>query len=134
MRAAKESGSLMPPMHAVNAPTKLMRELGYGEGYVYDPDTEEGFSGLNYFPDGHGAAGTSTARSSAASSARSRSGWIIGKSSAARRATPHRKNKNKPQFLASNRYAPGRLGAAGTVPVPAPYKLDYKHPGAKPHE
>ncbi len=50
-RAAKESGSLMPPMHSVNAPTRLMRELGYGEGYVYDPDTEEGFSGLNYFPD-----------------------------------------------------------------------------------
>ncbi len=51
MRAAKDSGSLMPPMHAVNAPTKMMRELGYSEGYVYDPSTEEGFSGLNYFPD-----------------------------------------------------------------------------------
>jgi putative ATPase len=51
-RAAKESGSLMPPMHAVNAPTKLMKELGYAEGYVYDPDTAEGFSGLDYFPDG----------------------------------------------------------------------------------
>ncbi len=50
-RAAKESGSLMPPMHAVNAPTRLMRDLGYSEGYVYDPNTEEGFSGLNYFPD-----------------------------------------------------------------------------------
>ncbi|HXE15704.1 MAG TPA: replication-associated recombination protein A [Stellaceae bacterium] len=50
-RAAQESGSLMPPMHAVNAPTKLMRELGYAEGYVYDPDTKEGFSGLDYFPD-----------------------------------------------------------------------------------
>jgi putative ATPase len=50
-RAAKESGSLMPPPHAVNAPTRLMRDLGYGAGYVYDPDTEEGFSGLNYFPD-----------------------------------------------------------------------------------
>jgi putative ATPase len=50
-RAAQESGSLMPPMHAVNAPTRLMRDLGYSEGYVYDPDTEEGFSGLNYFPD-----------------------------------------------------------------------------------
>jgi putative ATPase len=50
-RAAKDSGSLMPPMHAVNAPTRLMRELGYAEGYVYDPDTAEGFSGLNYFPD-----------------------------------------------------------------------------------
>ncbi len=52
MRAAKDSGSLMPPMHAVNAPTKLMRKLGYSEGYVYDPDTEEGFSGLDYFPEG----------------------------------------------------------------------------------
>jgi putative ATPase len=51
MRAAKESGSLMPPMHAVNAPTRLMRDLGYSEGYIYDPSTEEGFSGLNYFPD-----------------------------------------------------------------------------------
>jgi putative ATPase len=50
-RAAKESGSLMPPPHAVNAPTKLMRDLGYSAGYVYDPNTEEGFSGLNYFPD-----------------------------------------------------------------------------------
>jgi putative ATPase len=50
-RAAQGSGSLMPPLHAVNAPTRLMRELGYSEGYVYDPDTEEGFSGLNYFPD-----------------------------------------------------------------------------------
>ena len=49
-RAARESGSLMPPMHSLNAPTKLMRELGYSEGYVYDPDTEEGFSGLDYFP------------------------------------------------------------------------------------
>ena len=50
-KAAKESGSLMPPMHAVNAPTKLMRELGYSEGYVYDPNTEDGFSGLDYFPE-----------------------------------------------------------------------------------
>jgi putative ATPase len=50
--AAKRTGSLMPPMHAVNAPTKLMKNLGYSQGYQYDPDTEEGFSGLNYFPDG----------------------------------------------------------------------------------
>ena len=48
--AAKETGSLMPPPHAVNAPTKLMKELGYGEGYVYDHDTEESFAGLDYFP------------------------------------------------------------------------------------
>jgi putative ATPase len=51
-QAAKESGSLMPPSHAVNAPTKLMQELGYSKGYVYDPDTPEGFAGLDYFPDG----------------------------------------------------------------------------------
>jgi putative ATPase len=50
-RAAQDSGSLMPPLHSVNAPTRLMKELGYSTGYVYDPDTAEGFSGLNYFPD-----------------------------------------------------------------------------------
>jgi putative ATPase len=51
-RAAGETGSLMPPMHILNAPTKLMRELGYSKGYEYDHDTAEGFSGQNYFPDG----------------------------------------------------------------------------------
>jgi putative ATPase len=51
-RAARESGSLMPPMHILNAPTRLMRDLGYGKGYTYDHGTEEGFSGQNYFPDG----------------------------------------------------------------------------------
>ena len=50
-RAARESGSLMPPMHILNAPTRLMKEIGYGKGYVYDHDTEEGFSGQHYFPD-----------------------------------------------------------------------------------
>ncbi len=49
---AKETGSLMPPMHILNAPTRLMRDLGYGKGYVYDHATEAGFSGQNYFPDG----------------------------------------------------------------------------------
>ncbi|HEV2550573.1 MAG TPA: replication-associated recombination protein A [Stellaceae bacterium] len=49
--AARESGSLTPPMHSLNAPTRLMQQLGYGKDYVYDPDTDEGFSGLNYFPD-----------------------------------------------------------------------------------
>ena len=49
---AEETGSLMPPMHILNAPTRLMRDLGYGRGYVYDHATEEGFSGQNYFPDG----------------------------------------------------------------------------------
>jgi putative ATPase len=47
---ARETGSLMPPMHILNAPTRLMRNLGYGKGYVYDHATEEGFSGQNYFP------------------------------------------------------------------------------------
>ena len=49
---ARETGSLMPPMHILNAPTRLMRNLGYGKGYVYDHATEEGFSGQNYFPEG----------------------------------------------------------------------------------
>jgi putative ATPase len=49
---ARETGSLMPPMHILNAPTRLMRDLGYGKGYVYDHATKEGFSGQNYFPDG----------------------------------------------------------------------------------
>ena len=51
MRAAKETGSLMPPAHILNAPTNLMKEIGYGDGYEYDHDTEHGFSGQNYFPD-----------------------------------------------------------------------------------
>ena len=50
-RAAKETGSLMPPKHAMNAPTKLMKAEGYNLGYQYDHDTPEGFSGQNYFPD-----------------------------------------------------------------------------------
>ncbi|MEI9929885.1 MAG: hypothetical protein WDM89_04800 [Rhizomicrobium sp.] len=50
-RAAKEYGSLMPPAHILNAPTKLMKNLGYGKGYEYDHETEDGFSGQNYFPD-----------------------------------------------------------------------------------
>ncbi|MBU1378161.1 MAG: replication-associated recombination protein A [Alphaproteobacteria bacterium] len=52
MKAAKETGSLMPPAHIRNAPTKLMRDLGYGKGYNYDHDAPEGFSGQNYFPEG----------------------------------------------------------------------------------
>jgi putative ATPase len=52
MKAARETGSLMPPAHIRNAPTKLMKELGYGKGYAYDHDQAEGFSGQNYFPDG----------------------------------------------------------------------------------
>ena len=50
--AAKATGSLMPPAHILNAPTKLMKQLGYGDGYAYDHSTEDAFSGQNYFPDG----------------------------------------------------------------------------------
>tara|TARA_R100000750_G_scaffold36078_1_gene23271 strand:+ start:66 stop:1394 length:1329 start_codon:yes stop_codon:yes gene_type:complete len=50
-RAAKETGSLMPPKHILNAPTGLMKNQGYGKGYAYDHDAKDGFSGQNYFPD-----------------------------------------------------------------------------------
>jgi putative ATPase len=51
MKAARETGSLAPPMHIRNAPTRLMKDLGYGKGYNYDHDAAEGFSGQSYFPD-----------------------------------------------------------------------------------
>ncbi len=51
-RAAKETGSKPPPKHILNAPTRLMKEEGYGAGYAYDHDEADGFSGQNYFPDG----------------------------------------------------------------------------------
>jgi putative ATPase len=50
-KSARETGSLMPPMNIVNAPTKLMKTLGYGKDYAYDHDTAEGFSGASYWPD-----------------------------------------------------------------------------------
>ncbi|NEY91222.1 replication-associated recombination protein A [Tabrizicola oligotrophica] len=50
--AARDTGSLMPPRHILNAPTRLMKEIGYGTGYAYDHDAEDGFSGQNYFPEG----------------------------------------------------------------------------------
>ncbi len=51
MRAAKETGSLMPPAHILNAPTKMMKEQGYGAGYEYDHDAAGGVSGQDYFPE-----------------------------------------------------------------------------------
>jgi putative ATPase len=54
MRAAKEAGSLMPPKHILNAPTKLMQEEGYGVGYEYDHEADEAFSGQDYFPEALG--------------------------------------------------------------------------------
>ena len=50
-RSAKETGSLMPPKNILNAPTKLMKEIGYGKGYSYDHDAEDGFSGDDYWPE-----------------------------------------------------------------------------------
>jgi putative ATPase len=50
-RSAKETGSLMPPKNILNAPTKLMKTIGYGKGYQYDHDADEGFSGDNYWPE-----------------------------------------------------------------------------------
>jgi len=50
-RSAKRNGSHMPPKHILNAPTSMMKDLGYGKDYAYDHDAEDGFSGQNYFPD-----------------------------------------------------------------------------------
>lgn len=50
-RSAKETGSLMPPANILNAPTKLMKQIGYGADYAYDHDAADGFSGANYWPD-----------------------------------------------------------------------------------
>jgi putative ATPase len=52
MAAARETGSLIPPKHILNAPTQLMKGLGYGAGYEYDHDAQDAFSGQNYFPEG----------------------------------------------------------------------------------
>ena len=51
-RSAEETGSLMPPMHILNAPTRLMKNVGYGKGYAYDHDADEAFSGQDYWPEG----------------------------------------------------------------------------------
>ena len=53
-KTARETGSLMPPDNILNAPTKLMKQIGYGQGYEYDHDAEGGFSGANYWPDALG--------------------------------------------------------------------------------
>ena len=52
--AARATGSLMPPKNILNAPTKMMKDLGYNDGYIYDPDTANGFSGQNCFPESMG--------------------------------------------------------------------------------
>ncbi|MGH6729254.1 MAG: replication-associated recombination protein A, partial [Sphingomicrobium sp.] len=50
-RNARETGSLMPPQNILNAPTRLMKDIGYGKGYAYDHDADDGFSGANYWPE-----------------------------------------------------------------------------------
>lgn len=50
-KAARDTGSLMPPANILNAPTRLMKDIGYGKGYAYDHDAQDGFSGANYWPD-----------------------------------------------------------------------------------
>ncbi len=50
-KSARDTGSLMPPANILNAPTKLMKDIGYGKGYAYDHDSDLGFSGANYWPD-----------------------------------------------------------------------------------
>ena len=86
MQAAKEAGSLLPPKHILNAPTKLMKAEGYGAGYAYDHDAAEAFSGQDYFPEALGRQ-HSTTRPSAALSARSGSGWSTGRSCGRNAAT-----------------------------------------------
>ena len=54
MKEAGKTGSLPPPKHILNAPTGLMKDQGYGAGYAYDHDAEDGFSGQDYFPEGVG--------------------------------------------------------------------------------
>jgi len=56
MKLAASTGSLTPPAHILNAPTRMMKEMGYGKGYAYDHDAPDGFSGANYWPDGMAAA------------------------------------------------------------------------------
>lgn len=51
-KSARETGSLMPPQHILNAPTQLMKDIGYGANYAYDHDADEGFSGADYWPEG----------------------------------------------------------------------------------
>ena len=153
-RAAKATGSLMPPAHILNAPTKLMQELGYGTGYAYDHQAEDAFSGQNYFPDGM-ARKCSTRRATAGSSARSasgsRCGRSCGQSGAGRGATnrrddgyvgdhrravgqfrPHRADgvPGEGRALHADRRAPERAGGRGDPPVPQGAVRAPRRPGA----
>jgi putative ATPase len=82
MRTAKEAGSLLPPKHILNAPTRLMKGEGYGAGYAYDHDAPEAFSGQNYFPDALGRPRFYDPPERGR--AEIRSGWTTGRSSGGR--------------------------------------------------
>ncbi|MEJ0041315.1 MAG: hypothetical protein WDM81_03495 [Rhizomicrobium sp.] len=79
-RAARDHGSLMPPAHILNAPTKLMKNLGYGAGYEYDHEAEEGLLPARTTSPTPCRANSSTSRRKPASNATSPSGWTIGPS------------------------------------------------------
>ncbi len=78
--AAKEGGSLLPPKHILNAPTRLMKSEGYGRGYDYDHERRGGIFRSGLLPGRNSAASSSTIRPNAVSSARSKNGWSIGRS------------------------------------------------------
>ena len=114
MRTAKEAGSLLPPKHILNAPTKLMKSEGYGSGYEYDHDAEDAFSGQDYFPEALGRQQFSI-RPSAASSVKSASAWNIGRSCAASGADVERLARAAP---AGRRQADRRAAASPRSPSP----------------
>jgi len=78
MRTAKEGGSLLPPKHILNSPTKLMKQEGYGGGYEYDHGHADAFSGQDYFPKALGRPNLLRPARTVVLSARSGKGWIIG--------------------------------------------------------
>jgi hypothetical protein len=91
----------MPPSHILNAPTRLMKGLGYGGGYQYDYEADEAFSGQNHFPDG-------LAREQVLPSAKSPSGWTIGRSCGRNGRTCGRRRKLTEPVSRSHSRALGR--------------------------
>ena len=117
MRLAKETGSLAPPAHILNAPTRLMKDLGYGSGYAYDHDAEEAFSGQDYFPDGMARVGLyrPVDRGFEREVARRMAHW--GELRSARRGSP----PSRPAFARGGgrreRFDPDRDRGRGRLPV-----------------
>ena len=102
LASAKETGSLMPPMHILNAPTKLMKNVGYGKGYAYDHDADEGFSGQDYWPEEMDAADLLRADRPRLRSAGEGAAGLLGRSGAkscnkatARRVRPRERKRER---------------------------------------